>query len=163
MISIIACIGKNRELGKNGDLCFHDPEDMAFFRATTLGHPVVMGRKTYDSIGKPLKGRQNFVISRSPTPEGTIWVSDIQEFIEQHRFAEEEIFVIGGASIYEMFLPYADRLYLTEMNETADADVFFPKFNPAFFRGTPLKTLSNGKIMLYKRKSSKIERPVFLL
>lgn len=128
MISIIACVGKNGELGKNNGLCFHLKEDMAFFRSKTIDHAVVMGSNTYRSIGGPLKGRVNYVLTRDPNilTAGAIQCTDLVKFLTNMR---EDIFVIGGASVYAQALPYADRLLLTEVDASADADVFFPEFN----------------------------------
>lgn len=132
MISIIAAIGKNRELGLNNSLIFHIKEDMAFFKSTTTGHAVLMGKKTFESIGRPLPNRQNYVVTHHPDdlPENVIVVTDLQEFLDKNRDTKEEVFVIGGASIYEAALPYATNLYLTEVDAPADADAFFPEFNP---------------------------------
>ena len=131
MISLIAAIGKNNELGLNGELVFHIKEDMKYFRSTTTGHPVLMGRKTFDSIGRPLPNRTNFVVSRHPEnlPEGVEPVKDLREFLESHRDDEEEVFVIGGGMVYFEALKYAKHLYLTEVDATTEADVFFPTFD----------------------------------
>lgn len=129
--SIIAAVGKNLELGVRGGLIFHIPEDMKFFRETTTGHPVVMGRKTFFSIGRALPGRTNIVVTRggSDLPEGIEVVNDVEKFIEEFRDSDEEIFVIGGGEIYRKFLPFANKLYLTEVEAEAEADTFFPEFS----------------------------------
>lgn len=129
--SIIAAVGKNLELGFRGGLIFHIPEDMKFFRETTTGHPVVMGRKTFLSIGRALPGRTNIVVTRggSDLPEGIEVVNDVEKFIEEFRDSDEEIFVIGGGEIYRKFLPFANKLYLTEVEAEAEADTFFPEFS----------------------------------
>lgn len=126
--SIIAAVGKNLELGKDGDLCFHLHEDMKYFRETTKGHPVIMGGNTFRSLRSPLPGRKNIVLSRGDDfPEGVEVCHSLEEIIE--KYSNEDTFVIGGAKIYEMFLPYSDKLYLTEIDASADADVYFPNFN----------------------------------
>lgn len=131
MFSLIAAIGKNRELGKNGQLIFHIKEDMQFFRNTTMGHTIIMGRKTWESLKKKLPGRKNIVISRSEVEGADEVIHDIATYIEKNKDTGEEIFVIGGATIYKEFLPAAKTLYLTEIAATAeDADAFFPFFNP---------------------------------
>lgn len=129
--SIIAAVGKNLELGVRGGLIFHIPEDMKFFRETTTGHPVVMGRKTFLSIGRALPERTNIVVTRggSDLPEGIEIVNDVEKFIEEFRDSDEEIFVIGGGEIYRKFLPFANKLYLTEVEAEAEADTFFPEFS----------------------------------
>ena len=131
MISIIAAIGKNRELGLNNSLVFHIKEDMQFFKSTTTGHPVIMGLKTFESIGRPLPNRENFVAAfpNEPTPDGTKPVHDLIAFLKAHKNDKTEYFVIGGATIYRLALPYAKNLYLTEIDAPADADAFFPDFD----------------------------------
>lgn len=131
MISIIAAIGKNHELGKNNDLVFHIKEDMKYFRETTLNHSVLMGKKTLESIGRPLPKRTNYVASFSTEslPADVIPVHDLHAFLKDHQNDEEELFVCGGATIYRESLPYAKNLYLTEIDATSDADAFFPDFD----------------------------------
>ena len=140
MISLIAAIGKNHELGRNGDLVFHLKDDMRFFRETTTGHPVIMGRKTWDSLPKKLKNRENIVLSShdikgtdtKDAPDRT--VHDFNALLEEAEHSPTEYFVIGGGTIYTQFLPYADHLYLTEVDESAkDVDVFFPAFDRTAF------------------------------
>lgn len=130
MISMIAAIGKNNELGKNNSLIWHLPSDMKFFKETTMNHKVVMGRKTYESIPGGLPGREIIVIS-TRTVDGDIKTFDnINSIVDKYKNSEEEIFICGGASIYKQFLPYADKLYLTEISRSdQEADTFFPEFN----------------------------------
>lgn len=142
MISLIAAIGKNNELGKNEKLLFHIKEDMQFFKNTTMGHPILMGRKTFDSIGRPLPGRTNFVITRHPEllPEGIEPVKDLQQFLESHTKAKEELFVIGGGTVYHEALKYAKNIYLTEVDASvADADTYFPSFDKTHYDKTIIK------------------------
>lgn len=145
IISLIAAIGKNRELGRGNELIFQIPEDMKHFRETTQGHTVIMGRKTYESIGRPLPNRTNIVVSRDESyevPAGVLKATSIEEAIELAKKHENnEIFVIGGAQIYSLAMPYADKLYLTLVNaEVKDADAFFPEY-------------SEFKKVLFERKS----------
>lgn len=129
-VSMIAAVGKNLELGKNNDLIWHFKEDMKFFKDTTMGHTVVMGRKTFESLPKALPGRKNIVISSNAEyqAQGATVVTSVEEALQITD--NEEIFVIGGGKIYAEFLPYADKLYLTEIDaECADADTYFPQFN----------------------------------
>ena len=129
MISIIAAIGKNRELGKNNGLIWHIPNDMKFFKDTTMGHKVVMGRKTYVSLPGKLPGRELIVISSSVVDETVKVESSIDDIVRKYQDSGEEVFVCGGASIYEQFLPYANKLYLTEIDDSdEEADTFFPAF-----------------------------------
>ncbi len=129
MFSIIAAIGKNRELGNKGGLVFHLKGDMKFFRETTVSHSVVMGRRTWESLPKKLPGRKNIVVSRHEVEGADEVVKDLASFIEKYGENEEEIFVIGGGKIYEEFLPYAKNLYLTEVEAEREADTFFPEFD----------------------------------
>lgn len=129
-VSMIAAVGKNLELGKNNNLIWHFKEDMKFFKDTTMGHTVVMGRKTFESLPKALTGRKNIVISSNAEyqAQGATVVTSVEEALQIAD--NEEIFVIGGGKIYSEFLPYADKLYLTEIYaECADADTYFPQFN----------------------------------
>ena len=129
-VSMIAAVGKNLELGKNNDLIWHFKEDMKFFKDTTMGHTVVMGRKTFESLPKALPGRKNIVISSNAQyqAQGATVVTSVEEALQIAD--NEEVFVIGGGKIYAEFLPYADKLYLTEIYaECEDADTYFPQFN----------------------------------
>lgn len=141
MFSIIAAIGKNRELGKGGDLVFHIREDMKFFKNTTMGHTVVMGRRTWESLPKKLPGRKNVVVTRNEIDGADETVTELPKYIQEHKDTEEEIFVIGGAMLYNEFLPYAKNLYLTEVDASAEADVFFPSFDKSHYKRI---TLDNG-------------------
>jgi dihydrofolate reductase len=123
MINIIAAIGQRRELCKNNALLWAIPDDLKRFKQLTMGHPIIMGRKTFESIGRPLPGRTNLVVSRSGL--------SLEEALTQAQRAPggKEIFVIGGAQIYEQALPLADKLYLTIIDASdKDADIFFPAY-----------------------------------
>ena len=141
MFSIIASVGKKREIGKNGGLVFHLSEDMRYFKDTTMGHPVVMGRKTWESLPGKLPGRRNIVVTHRELSGPDEIVTDLDDFIATNLDTSEEIFVIGGESIYRAFLPYAEKLYLTEVDATAPgADTFFPKFDASLFQKEIVKT-----------------------
>ncbi len=130
--SIVAIIGKNREIGKNNKLIWNIPEDMKRFKNLTQNHTVIMGRKTYESIGQKLESRNNIVISENKDyqAKGCRVVYSIKEAIEYAQEMEkEEIFIIGGAQIYKQTLPYANKLYLTIVDQEADADTFFPDYS----------------------------------
>lgn len=130
MFSIIAAVGKNNEIGRKGQLVFRIKDDMNFFRATTTGHKVVMGRKTWESLPQKLPGRENIVISRQQLVGPDQIVNSVENFIKDNVDTTEEIFVIGGATIYQRFLPYARNVYLTEIDSgAADADAFFPNLD----------------------------------
>ena len=129
MFSLIAAIGKNKELGKNGELVFHIKDDMKFFRETTKGHKIVMGRKTWESLPGKLPNRTNIVISSRDFDGPDEIIHDLDDFIAKNKDTAEEVFVIGGGKIYAEFLPIAKNLYLTEIDADADADTYFPDFD----------------------------------
>lgn len=140
MFSIIAAVGKNNELGKENGLIFNIKEDMKFFREKTMGHKIVMGHKTWDSLPSKLKDRENIVISRHEFTGPDLIVHDINEFIRDHKDSDEEIFVIGGGTIYLQFLPYAKNMYLTEVEASEErASTFFPEFNKSDYEKEILK------------------------
>lgn len=128
-ISMIAAVGRNLELGKGNDLIWHFKEDMKFFKETTTGSSVIMGRKTFESLPKALPNRKNIVITnnRDYVADGGYVVNSIEKALE---LAGDNAFIIGGGNIYSQFLPLADKLYLTEIDdECADADTYFPQFD----------------------------------
>ena len=132
MISLIAAIGRNNELGKGNDLIWKFPADQKFFRETTSGHTIIMGRKTFESIGKPLPNSRNIVITRDKNylRHGVDVVHSLEEALKQAE-GEQEIFIIGGAEIFKQAMPIADRLYITHFNaEDKEANVFFPEIIP---------------------------------
>ncbi len=131
-VSMIAAIGKNRELGKDNKLLWNIPEDTKYFRDTTRGHAVIMGRKTYESIGRPLPERANIVVSRNHhyKAPGCEVVARLETALARGRELEKsEIFVIGGGQIYEEAMPQAERLYLTLVGGEYDADAYFPDYS----------------------------------
>jgi dihydrofolate reductase len=131
MISFIWAMDENQVIGKNNQLPWHLPEDLKFFKRVTMGHPVAMGRKTHESIGRILPGRENIVITRNRdfTCEGCTVIYSIEEFISYCKEKKEEVFVIGGAEIFHELIPIVDRLYLTMIYEKFDGDTFFPIFS----------------------------------
>lgn len=131
MISLIWAMGENQVIGINNALPWHLPEDLKFFKRTTLGHTVAMGRKTLDSLGRLLPGRENIVITRNRdfSYEGSTVLHSVEELIEYGKQKNEEIFVIGGAEIYKALLPFADRLYVTRIHASFKGDAFFPELN----------------------------------
>ncbi len=126
-ISIIAALAGNRAIGLSNKMPWHLSADLKKFKKITMGSPILMGRKTYESIGHPLPGRDNIIISRNPDykQEGCFVFDDIEKAITQFE-QHDEIFIIGGASFYKSMLPRADFLYLTQINKNFDGDVFFP-------------------------------------
>jgi dihydrofolate reductase len=147
MISMIAAIGKNRALGLNNQLLWDIPEDIKHFRETTKGHPVIMGRKTFESIGRPLPNRTNIIISRNTgyQQEGCITCTSLENAItEAKKQNSNEIFIIGGAQIYEQGMKLADKLYLTIVDDEPEADAFFPEYS-AFSKVLSKKCMDNDK------------------
>ena len=132
MISIIVAVASNGVIGDKNSLLWHIREDMVHFRTTTSGHPVIMGRKTYDSIGRPLPKRTNVVITRDTNLviEGCTVVHSLEEAVSMFDSAEE-VFVIGGAQIYAQALPLAERIYLTVVGKEYEGDTSFPDIDYA--------------------------------
>lgn len=128
-LSLIAAMSENRVIARGREIPWRIPADMKYFKATTMGKPVIMGRKTFESLGKPLPGRPNIVMTKDKKFEiaGAEVVLDFRAALERaRRFETDEIMVIGGGEIYELALPYADRIYLTEVHAKVDGDIFFP-------------------------------------
>ena len=147
MISIIAIIGKNRAIGQNNQLLWDIPEDMKHFQEKTLGKTVVMGDRTFLSIGKPLPQRKNIVVTKMADfeAEGIEIKNSLEEVLEKAKQSLEEIFIIGGGMIYSLSLPYADKLYLTVVEDApADADTFFPDYSE-FSREVSRKECNNDQ------------------
>lgn len=135
MISIIVAIARHGAIGKDNALLWHISDDLKRFKRITSGHPVVMGRKTYESLGRPLPNRTNVVITRNTNfrAEGCTVVHSMAEAVSLFP-STEEVFVIGGAQIYTEALDIADKFYLTKVEAQYDADTFFPKWDPAQWR-----------------------------
>jgi dihydrofolate reductase len=131
-------MGKNREIGKENQLLWHLPKDLKRFKELTSGYPIIMGRKTYESIGKPLPNRTNIVISRKNDwfEEGILIVGSIKEAVKFAKKIDEEVFVIGGGNIYEQTIDLADKLEVTLVDAVLDADTFFPKINEKVWQKT---------------------------
>lgn len=131
-ISLIVAMAKNRVIGRNNKLPWHLPADLKHFKALTMGHHIVMGRKTYESIGKPLPGRTSVVVTRNrdyPAPAGVLTAVSLEAAIAACR-NEEDIFVIGGAELYTQALPLVTTLYVTEIQQDVEGDTWFPRFAP---------------------------------
>ena len=130
IISLIAALDQNRGIGIANQLPWHLPADLRWFKKVTMGHYLIVGRKTYQSIGKPLPGRRMIVLTRNPALqfEGSLLSSSLSEALQKASEAgENEIFVIGGSEIYRQSLPLADHLYLTRVHASLPADAYFPE------------------------------------
>ena len=140
---MIAALAENRAIGKDNKLLWHIPEDFKRFKTITSGHPIIMGRKTYQSIGKPLPNRSNIVVTRDEnfTADGCIIVNSLEEGLQKAQaIDQEEIFIIGGGELYRLGMQYADKLYLTIVHKEFEGDTFFPDY-------------SDFKNVLFKQKS----------
>lgn len=129
ILSIMVAMGRDRTIGHNNELPWHLPNDLKYFRKVTMGHPIIMGRKTHESIGKTLDGRRNIVVTRNPDYqpfEGSIVTTTVEQTMKLVQ-EEKESFVIGGTEMIKLFLPYADRLYLTYIDEDFNGDVRLPE------------------------------------
>jgi dihydrofolate reductase len=131
-VSAIAAISKHGVLGRGNQLLWHISEDFKWFKRQTKNKVVVMGRRTYESIGKPLVKRDNYVMTRNDDfvpPKGISVIRSLDEFVAKFRGMKEEVFVIGGEQIYRLTLPYVDKIYLTVIDTAVDGDAFFPEID----------------------------------
>ncbi len=131
-LSLIVAIAENYVIGNNNELIWHLPADLKMFRRLTTGHPIIMGRKTFDSIGKPLPNRTSIVITRNTdlTIEGCVMVNSLEDAIlEAQKIETTEAFIIGGAAIYELAIDLVDTMYVTEIHHSFEGDAFFPSIN----------------------------------
>jgi len=146
LISLIAAVAENGLIGKDNKLPWHLPADLRFFKNTTLGHPIIMGRKNFESIGKALPGRTNIVLTRNPdfTAEGAIKASSLKEAFDiAQKTGAEECFVIGGAEIYKEALPFCQKLYITRVRGVFEGNTFMPADFEKGFR--KISSVSNLK------------------
>jgi dihydrofolate reductase len=150
----IAAMARNRVIGHQGRLPWSYPEDLKFFKATTMGCPVLMGRSTYESIGRPLPGRLNLVLSRQW--QGAPGVRVIRDLAELDLASQGagRVFVIGGSQVYEQLLPRCAELYLTWIDREVPGDAFFPPFEPLFGPPEVLKQSGELEFRLYRRLAS---------
>ena len=157
-LSLIAAIGKNNELGKDNGLLWHLPGDLRFFKEITMGKTIVMGYNTYRSLPRKLPNRKYVVLtSKNRDLDSEIEIfHDKESFLETVKNRDEEIFIIGGATIYKQFIDLCNTLYLTEIDDSKQADVYFPTFNKERYNQELLKeNEENGikyKHMIYRRK-----------
>ena len=157
MISMIASVGKNRELGKKNGLVWRISKDMKFFKNTTMGHKVIMGYNTYKSLPGNLPGREIIVLSYEKIDGNVETAYSIRELLDKYLNSKEEVFICGGASLYNQFIEYANKLYLTEIDDSdIEADAFFPEFNKDEWKRIILdkgeEKNINFDICLYERK-----------
>lgn len=132
IVSAIVAVAKNNVIGKNNNIPWYLPDDLKYFKAKTLNHHVIMGRKSYESIGHPLPKRTNIIVTRNPffIASNCLVVHTVEEGLDiAQENGEEEVFILGGAEIYKLSLPYLDRIYLTQIDLEIEGDTFFPQLN----------------------------------
>lgn len=165
-IAMIAAVGRNGAIGAKGDLPWRLPSDFAFYKRTTMGRPLIMGRKTFESIGKPLPGRTNIVVTRQNgyAPEGVEVFGDLTAAMARareiaQRDGADEIFINGGGELYREAMPLAERLYITHVDAAPDGDTFFPQIDPADWTGRIMPDVTAGErdsaefeIRVYERR-----------
>lgn len=161
LVSIIAAMDRNRLIGNKNQLPWHLPADLAHFKKVTMGKPIIMGRKTYDSIGRSLPGRTNIVLTRDADfhADGVVVAYNLQQAFE-YAGGSDEVMIIGGSSIYELALPQADRLYLTYVEAAYQGDAWFPGFELGQWcvvaseeHGADQKNACDYSFVTYQRKS----------
>lgn len=138
MTTIVVAMGEKNEIGFENQLLWHLPKDLKHFKDLTSGHPIIMGRKTYESIGKPLPNRTNIVVSRKKDwfEEGILIVGSLKEALKFAKKIDEEVFVIGGGNIYEQTMDLVDKLEVTLVKADLEADTFFPKIDEKIWKKT---------------------------
>jgi dihydrofolate reductase len=138
ILSLIVAMDEKNGIGIKNQLPWHLPEDLKFFKSNTMGKPVIMGRKTFDSLGRPLPGRLNIVLSRQndvPLPEGVLLYSSMEDTIQKLETENvTEAFVIGGGKIFEEAVSFVDNMYITRVHTVVDADVFFPHIDHSHWK-----------------------------
>jgi len=151
-IAMIAAVGRNGAIGAGGDLPWRLPSDFAFYKRTTMGKPLIMGRKTFESIGRPLPGRTNIVVTRQAgyAPEGVEVFADLDAAIARGRDIAardgvDEVFINGGGEIYRAAIGRADRLYITHVEAEPEGDTFFPQIDPAVWEGRDVPEVAPGE------------------
>lgn len=164
-LSIIVAMANNRAIGKDNQLLWHLPEDLKYFKRVTMGKPIVMGRKTFESIGRPLPGRLNIVVTRQKgwkhkgvkvvhSIDDAMALADAQALID----GVDEVMMIGGAELYEAALPEAEKLYLTRVDADIDGDAFFPELNEAEWKEVGRESFSASENNPYNYAFCVLER-----
>jgi dihydrofolate reductase len=151
-VTLLAAVGANRVIGRDGAMPWHLPEDLEHFKDTTIGHTMVMGRKTFDSIGRALPGRRTIVITHqqgwhAPSVEVAHSLSEALALA-----GPTEVFVVGGSEVYRQAMPFADRMMLTEIEQSPEGDTFFPPFEPSHWQEIARKPHDGFAFVTYHRK-----------
>lgn len=154
MITLIVAMDPHNGIGLDGKLPWHIKDDLKLFKEKTLNHKVVMGRKTFESIGRPLPNRENYIVTRNnqmSIKENLMIINDFEDFLKNNEMTDEEIFVIGGAEIYQVALPYAKRLAISRVNKSYTCDTFFPLFNLNKYKEIECKEFDEFKFTLLEK------------
>lgn len=159
-LSIIVAVSNNNCIGGNNGLLWKIPADLKFFKETTTGHTIVMGKKTYQSIGRPLPNRRNIVITRdtSFSQEGVEVAHSIEEALDLSKAINDEVFIIGGGEIYRQFLPYVDKLYVNHIHGDFEGDTFFPTLDQTTWKQTKANDMPAGESTEYPITFATYER-----
>ena len=139
MLSIIVAIAKNNAIGKDNKLLWHLPEDLKRFKRLTTGHNIIMGRKTFESLGRVLPNRHHIILcndAKLNVQDENVEILDDISKLDKYINSEEENFVIGGATMYKLLMPYSNKMYITEIDKDFDGDVYFPKINKDEWKAT---------------------------
>ena len=155
-VTLVAAVGANGVIGRDGGLPWRLPKDMAHFKALTLGHVLVMGRRTYDAIGRPLPGRTTVVLTGNADwrADGVLRAGDIAEALALARSLDEQVFVVGGARLYEAALPHADRLVITHVEAAPEGDTWFPAVDWSQWREVGRESYDGFAVVTYEPVSS---------
>lgn len=160
MITTIVAKAEDNTIGNNNELIWHLPNDLKRFKQLTTGHPIIMGRKTFESIGRPLPNRINIVISRNPqwNSEGIVVVNSLEEAIEKGKETDNDIFIIGGGNIYKQALWMSDSLEVTEVHHTFEGDAHFPEINTKEWKEVSRERFPKDEKHLYDYSFVRYER-----
>ena len=155
-LTAIVAHDPNRLIGAGGDLPWHLPADLAFFKKTTSGHPIVMGRKTFESIGRALPKRQNIVLTRDPswTADGVTVIHSPADLAQLEIEQPDPVYIIGGAEIYLQFLPLLDELLVTQVHATYEGDTYFPEYEHLFNKGELIHEDADFSVLRYSQKNA---------
>lgn len=159
-ISLIVAMASNQAIGLNGKMPWHLSADLKNFKKITLGYPIIMGRKTFESIGKPLPGRTNLIISRNSQYQaaGCITLMSLAQALDYASQQADNVFVIGGAEIYQAALPLAQTIYITEIHQSFPGDTFFPRFNRHQWIETQRQVIDNDPNVAFRYSFLTLEK-----
>lgn len=154
-VTLLAAVGTNGVIGRDGGLPWHIPGDLPHVKRTTFGHVVVMGRRTYDSIGKPLPGRTTIVLTRDSdwSEAGVTACADIESALRVAAEFDPEVYVLGGAEIYRLAMPHADRLLISEVPQSPDGDTYFPTIDADVWAETDRDPRDGFDVVTYERRA----------